>query len=363
MQYLWDMIDSEEEKASFSILIPHKTAEINNRRYLGNKYKLLPFIRRIVDQYCPGITSFADLFSGTGAVASAFTKYRLITNDILYCNYVCHIAWFYSQAFDRKKIVDQIAFYNENEFFCENYMTDHFSDTYYSRKVCSKIGEIREDIEKRFQRKELNDRERAILIASLIYAMDKIAHTCGHYDAYRKGKFENQKLILPVPNISTDLNQNNCCYNEDANRLAERLDVDLVYLDPPYNSRQYSDLYHLLENVARWEKPTVYGIARKMNRDHLKSHYCMNDAEDVFEELIQKIHAKYILLSYNNMAEKGDSRSNAKISDDKILDILKQKGDTSVFSENYRAFSAGRSDIQDNEERLFLCRCYEDQKK
>lgn len=82
-----------------------------------------------------------------------------------------------------------------------------------------------------------------------------------------------------------------------------------------YNARQYCDSYHLLENVARWEKPEVFGVAKKMDRSGMKSKYCTIGATKAFETLINDIKARYILLSYNNMAEKGNCRSNAKISD------------------------------------------------
>ena len=75
-------------------------------------------------------------------------------------------------------------------------------------------------------------------------------------------------------------------------------------MDPPYNSRQYCDAYHLLENVARWEKPEVFGVAKKMDRSGMKSKYCTTSATKAFETLVNDIKAKYIMLYYNNMAEK-----------------------------------------------------------
>ena len=65
-----------------------KSTNINNRRYLGNKYKLLPFIKKVVDSECTDIEIVLDIFSGTGAVASAFQDKQLITNDIMYSNYI-----------------------------------------------------------------------------------------------------------------------------------------------------------------------------------------------------------------------------------------------------------------------------------
>ena len=149
----------------------------------------------------------------------------------------------------------------------------------------------------------------------------------------------------------------------DTNELAPEIEADLIYIDPPYNSRQYCDAYHLLENVARWEKPEVFGVARKMDRTALKSDYCTQKATVAFEKLIDSIHAKYILLSYNNMANKGNDRSNAKISDNDIVRILSKKGKVKVFSEDYKAFSTGKSDIQANQERLFLCICNNERKE
>ena len=185
--------------------------------------------------------------------------------------------------------------------------------------------------------------------------MDKIAKTCGHYDAYRKGVEFDTHLELLLPLASNNNNKHNACYNQDANELAKSISADLVYLDPPYNSRQYCDAYHLLENVARWQKPKVYGVARKMNRDTLKSKYCTRKATEAFSDLIGNINCKYIALSYNNMAKKGNDRSNARITDSDILDILSNKGDVKIYSEKYKAFTTGKSNIPDNEERLFIC--------
>ena len=355
-----DYMESNHKAEEQHIIHPYKTTKINNRRYLGNKYKLLPFILDVVNNNCSGINTVADIFAGTGAVASAFTSKKLITNDNLYSNYICHVAWFSSEHFSEEKIIKYITTYNELCVDENNYMTDNFADTYFCRSDCSKIGFIRENIEKEYNAGNINSRERAILITSLLYAMDKIACTCGHYDAYRQGAEFDKHLELALPLPEQENNANNQCYNTDANELVKAIRADLVYIDPPYNSRQYCDAYHLIENVARWEKPVVSGVARKMDRTSLKSDYCTLRATKSFEKLIDNISAKYILLSYNNMAEKGNERSNAKISDEDIFRILRKKGKVSVFSESYKAFTTGKSNIKGNEERLFLCECYDE---
>lgn len=339
----------------------YKTSLINNRRYLGNKYKLLPFITRVINSECSGVETIADIFAGTGAVSSAFKNKTVITNDLMYSNYICNYAWFGAETYNAQIIIDSIAAYNAQNNCGENYMTKNFADTYFSKDDCSKIGFIREDIEKKYKKGVINNRERAILITSLLYAMDKIAVTCGHYDAYRKGaEFENC-LELYVPLAEPNNSPANQCFNEDANNLVKRISADLVYIDPPYNSRQYCDTYHLLENVARWEKPEVFGVAKKMDRSGMKSKYCTAGATKAFETLINDIKAKYIVLSYNNMAEKGNCRSNAKISDDDIMRILSAKGTVKVFEESYKAFTTGKSDIAENAERLFVCTCFNEE--
>ena len=336
----------------------YKTSLINNRRYLGNKYKLLPFITRVINTECPNVETVADIFAGTGAVSSAFKDKIIITNDLMYSNYICNYAWFGAETYNPDLIAEFVVSYNAKNDCGENYITKNFADTYFSKSDCAKIGYIREHIESNYKKSVINSRERAILITSLLYAMDKIAVTCGHYDAYRKGAEFTNSLELYVPSAEVNNSASNKCFNEDANNLVKRISADLVYIDPPYNSRQYCDAYHLLENVARWEKPDVFGVAKKMDRSGMKSKYCTTSATKAFEKLINDIKAKYIVLSYNNMAEKGNCRSNAKISDEDIMRILSAKGTVKVFEESYKAFTTGKSDIVENAERLFICTCF-----
>lgn len=337
-----------------------KYIKINNRRYLGNKYKLLPFIKDTINENCPNIKTVADIFSGTGAFASAYVDKTIITNDLLYSNYICNVAWFSPEKVDLKMIESQIIEYNLKTYKKNNYMTENFTNTFFNFENCSKIGYIREDIKKKLEKKEINFRESAILIMSLIYAMDHIANTCGHYDAYIRNANLDKEMILDIPLVDNNNNVKNTCYNMDANVLVSDKKIgfkaDLVYIDPPYNSRQYSDAYHLLENVARWEKPEVYGVAKKMDRSSIKSNYCTNQATEAFESLINNLNAKFIVLSYNNTGNKANERSNARITDKNIMRILSKKGSTKVFNQKYKAFTTGKSHNVCNEERIFVCK-------
>ena len=164
-------------------------------------------------------------------------------------------------------------------------------------------------------------------------------------------------LELLLPEASTTNNKKNKCYNIDSNDLAGKIVADLVYIDPPYNSRQYCDAYHLLENVARWEKPEVFGVAKKMDRTALKSKYCTKSAAEAFDDFIKELKCKYIVLSYNNMAKKGNGRSNAKMDDTDIMRILEAKGRVQVFSHDHRPFTTGKSNIKNHQDRLFICVC------
>lgn len=333
---------------------------INSRRYFGNKYKLIDFIKDITYQNIDNsdFKTFADVFCGTGAVASAFTDKILVTNDILYSSYLSHVAWFdESKPYDSKKLELLINSYNELKVSDDNYMSDSFAGTFFSLETSRKIGAIREDVEKLYNANNINFREKAILITSLIYAFDKIAKSFGHYDAYRKNEAGyNDNLILKMPDINKGLSKKNRCFNIDANLLVKTIKADVVYLDPPYNSRQYGDAYHLLENVAKWEKPEVFGTAKKMNRDDIKSTYSTSSATESFERLIKDIDAKLILMSYNNTGQNSTARSNALISDKEILRILRDKGDVTVVSKKHKAFTTGKSKNDANEERIFICK-------
>lgn len=331
-----------------------KTFSIENRRYLGNKQRLIPYIQAVLEQTCPNAQTVLDLFAGTGSVGNAFLDKIVFTNDLLYSNYLCHCAWFKDEPYNETKLKQLLTHYNEIQPTEDNYMSDAFGDTFFSISVCQKIGWIREDIETRYQQGELTDKERAILIMSLLYAMDRIANTCGHYDAYRKQATFRGELELRWPCLPTPHPQNEC-FNEDANQLVKRIQADVIYIDPPYNSRQYSDAYHVLENVARWEKPEVFGVARKMNRDHLKSDYCSVKAPQAFDDLIQSLQANYIVVSYNNTEQKANARSNAKLSDEEILNSLSQRGTVTIHEIDFKPFTTGKTPDQQLKERLFVC--------
>ena len=336
-----------------------KKYKLTNRRYLGSKTKLLSFIHETVEKENISFDSLLDLFAGTGSVADSYNdgKHRIILNDILECNRCAFNAFFGNERIDEPKLKAIIEKYNSANVLKENYFSKNFADTFFSKANCKKIGFIREDIDNLFSDNHINQREKDYLITSLLYSMDHIANTVGHYDAFRKGgDLSKELLLLPLLVKSHKNNRRNEIYKEDSNELVKHISCDLVYIDPPYNSRQYCDAYHLLENVASWKKPEVFGTARKMDRSGLKSRYCENSAPRVFERLIADLNCKYIIVSYNNMGLKGAGRSQAKISDIDIIRTLEQKGKVTIYETDFNQFTTGKTIIDGHKERLFICK-------
>lgn len=332
--------------------------KINNRRYLGSKAKLLPFINEIVDKYCHNCKSFTDLFAGTGVVAHHFnSKYSVRVNDILKSNVYAYETFLSPMEVDEEKLKKIIIKYNHLDLtlYPKNYYEKHFADTFLSKENMKRVGIIRDDIDKKTKQGQLNKREEAILITSLLYAIDKIANTVGHYDAFRRNGKLDQELVLLYPELNDEYNLDNQISCMDANEHVTKYESDIVYIDPPYNSRQYCDAYHFLENVAENNKPPVFGVARKMDRSTLKSVFCSQKAPLYFEKLIDDIKAKYILISYNNTGDKINARSNAKLHDEDIINALSKKGKVSIYEQEFNAFTTGKTSLNEHKERLFVC--------
>ena len=328
--------------------------QLQNRRFLGNKYKLVGFIEDIVNEKCNGFESFCDIFAGTGVVGNRFNKknIKVISNDLLTSNYLPLKAFLGITEVNSEEIAKKIALLNSLNISYNNYFSENFGNTFFTLENAKKIGAIREKIEEIAK----DEVEKTILITSLIYAVDKVANTVGHYDAYRKDLDMIQPLRLLIPDLKVENNLNNEIYKTDANQLIKKISCDVLYLDPPYNSRQYADAYHLLENLANWEKPPVFGKAKKMDRSQLKSNYCLKSATSSFVDLIGNANCKHILVSYNSTGESKDGRSNARISDAQIINTLKSRGDVDIFERDYKAFTAGKSETDGHTERVFYCK-------
>ena len=331
-----------------------ETFELGNRRNLGGKSKLLDFIQdEVVNSLGKKPESVFDVFAGTGVVGYHFATQGVpvISNDLLQHNYFGLQTFMGPQKIDLNQLAEKIV-HLQNLSPKENYFSEHFGGNFFSESNAKKIGVIRDEIEIIVS----NLREKAALVAALIYATDRVANTVGHYDAYHRGQDIQTPIELKLPNILRFKTTANEAYCQDAITLAPRVTAEVAYLDPPYNSRQYSDAYHLLENLATWEKPEVHGVAKKMDRSHLKSDFCGKAASKTFAELISKLETRLIMVSYNNTSESLNARSNAAISDEEIIKSLKSRGKVSVKEVAFNGFTTGKTKKREHTERLFICK-------
>lgn len=330
---------------------------IGNRRYTGSKLKLKERIKTLVLEHCTDAHSFCDIFAGTGIITDALLENydTFIINDFLYSNETIYKAFFMNANFDMQKLLSFKKAYNALDYDClpENYVSINFGGKYFEYGDAKAIGFIRQNIEDK--KEELTEREYCILIASLLYSLDKCANTVGHYEAYFKDKELTRRFVfeLITPYDTMKMGKNISIFREDSNLLARKINADVVYIDPPYSSRQYSRFYHVLENITKWEKPQLSGTALKPPVENM-SAYCSNSAKDAFADLIGHLQCKYIIVSYNNTYNSKSSSSENKMTLEDIEKILKNKGNTVKYEMPFKAFNAGKTDIKNHKEILFI---------
>ena len=332
--------------------------KLESRRYIGNKAKLTDWIMNIITNETTNINSFIDIFAGTASVAKQAMKVckKVILNDILFSNNIIYKAFFKPENWNNEKLNELLFYYNNlnaNELN-DNYFSINFGDKFFEYNIAKKIGFIREDIEQ--NKHELNEKEYSILLASLIYSMDKVANTVGHFDAYIKKPIKKKNFKLQL--IKTEDFKGVEIYREDANVLARKIKADIAYIDPPYNSRQYSRFYHVYENLVKWNKPELFGVALKPKPENM-SKYCTVKARDTFKDLVENLQVKYLAVSYNNTYQSKSKSSENKIKLEEILEILNNVGETKVFEQNHKYFNTGKTDFSNHKEFLFLTKKYE----
>jgi adenine-specific DNA-methyltransferase len=329
--------------------------QIESRRYTGSKAKLGGWILDLISKECQGKT-FADIFAGTGIISYLASKsfQELIVNDFLYSNNLIYNGFFGEGNWSRNKLNKFVQRYNKLSArkIKDNFFSENFSGKYFGREDSRKIGYIREDIEK--NKSKLTKKEYSILIASLIYSTDRIANTVGHYDAYiRKEPKDNIFIFDMIEPINTDKKFK--IFLDDTNKLVKKIKADVVYIDPPYNSRQYSRFYHILETLAKWDKPKLYGTALKPEpKEESTSEYCKTNAPNVFQDLIKNLDCRYIVVSYNNTYESKSHSSKNKITLKEIEMTLKSRGRTKIYKKSYRAFTCGKTNFNNHQELVFI---------
>lgn len=302
-------------------------------RFIGSKKKLLQEIDGILRPHLDGTEqTFVDLFSGSNVVGEYFSdRYKIISNDIMYFSYVlARGSLSISQVPNFEKlqqegIIDPLQFLSSQPLdeYEGDYVTEEYSPAgrkkrmYFTIDNAKRIDFCRNSIEKWKLDGLVNNDEYYYLLASLILAIPFVSNTTGTYGAYLKkwDKRAYKKLELTAPILNN--RYHNCSYNEDSLQLVSRLqNSDIIYIDTPYNSRQYPSNYHVLENIAKWNKPELKGVTGQPNLEDEKSDFATKrKALDAMSDLISKTNAKHVVVSYS---------TDGIIPEDKLLKLLRR---------------------------------------
>ncbi len=326
-------------------------------KYIGNKTRLLEFIQSSIQHSgicCSG--TLIDIFGGTGAVGTYFKQkgLRVIANDIMTYSYIVQYALIEANHMPKYHKISSsgiegvLDILNNPRLIKKGYFFENFAPSgkynrqYFSDSNALRIDAMREQIEEWYITQKISESEYYILLSSLIDAVDFVANISGTYGAYLKiwRSMALKPIHVELPKISSN-NKENLVRQEDANKLIREIKGDILYLDPPYNERQYASNFHVLETLAVWDKQDLRGKTGQRDYSDKKSLYCKKaKAAETLEDLIEHAKVKYIVLSYND---------EGIISRDRILKILEAKGDVEEYIKEYRRF---RTEL-DNEHRHY----------
>lgn len=325
--------------------------------YIGSKHSLLPFLEKVWREVRDGDEEIAcDIFAGTGAVARLFKRQGLqvVANDIQHYAYVLNKAYLElneqpsftgllqanqpvieSKRIEAANSVEQVlgllnCVEGATGFIAENYGPAG-GRFYYSADNAEKADAIRQSIESWRAEKLIGEGEYFYLLASLLEAIDQVANTASVYGAYLKKFKASAKRPLTMKQLQLSNHVAGCkAHKRDANELIREIECDVLYLDPPYNHRQYGANYHVLETIAAYDTPQLSGVTGM--RDYTRSRYCQSkQAAEAMEDLIVNARTRHILLSYND---------EGVLSLKEIQRILSLRGEPRTFEQPYSRFKA-----------------------
>lgn len=316
-------------------------------RFIGNKTHLLENIKEVVERHASDAHSFCDIFSGTASVARFFKQwYEVYSNDLLYFSYCLQKATIETREKPTFKklgetigIKNPISYFNElsNEYmevlpkrkrFFQNNYAPIGGRMYLTDSNALRIDFIRNTLEDWKSGKLLSSNEYYYLIACTIEGIPFVSNISGTYGAYNKTwdiRSNKQFVIVDLPVIENGFN--NKSYNEDGATLLQRLTGDILYIDPPYNERQYLPNYHILETAAKYDFPELKGVTGQRSYELQKSDFCSKKrVTGAFNKLLENANFKHIILSYN---------TDGIMSLDEIESIMMMHGISSTFEVNY----------------------------
>ena len=312
--------------------------------YIGSKVKLSSWIKDEVIKNIDGDLSkmvFADIFAGTGTIGKIFKKdvKQVISNDLEYYSFILNSNYI-GNHIEIENIEEYIEKLNnlplvQNGFIYQNYAFGSGSKRlYFSDKNAKKIDTLRIEIEKWNNFELISENIYFFLLASLLESADKVANTTSVYGAFLK-KIKNtaqKDMILKSADFHITENSHQV-FNEDANCLIQKISGDILYLDPPYNQRQYGSNYHLLNTIVKYQNFVPKGKAGLP--EYNRSKYSQKrEVLNSFEELIKSAKFKYIFLSYNN---------EGLMSEIEIKNILSKYGKYSLVLKEYQRFKADKN--------------------
>lgn len=314
----------------------------DSMNYIGSKYRLSDFIKKAVYSVAGHDLSgkvFCDLFAGTGIVGRSFKEEvkQVISNDLEYYSYVLNQNYIGNhQPFEYRHYLEML---NQLEG-CAGFIFEEYSENgragrlYFSEANGQKADAVRRQIETWHREAAITGPEYYFLLASLLESADKIANTASVYGAYLKHlKKSAQKPLTIAPALFAPTKQEHRVFNEDSNELIKSIEGDILYLDPPYNARQYGANYHLLNTIARYDRFTPAG--KTGLRPYKRSEYCSRQTVlQSFEALIQQAAFRYIFISYNN---------EGLLSETHLRQLLSRYGRYDLFTTRYNRFRADKT--------------------
>lgn len=312
--------------------------------YIGSKYSLLDFLETTIEEVTGYKTGddyvFADLFAGTGIVGQTYKAKgcTVISNDIQYYSYVLNKHFIENVPELDTGLLEKLNQLTPVEgFIYKNYCEGSGSGrNYFTNENGMKCDAIRLELERLHNTEEISDQLYFYYLASLVNSIDKYANTASVYGAFLKhikksAQKEFRLELLPV--ISGKAGK---VYNEDINELVTKINGDVLYLDPPYNARQYCSNYHVLETIAKYDNPVLNGVTGLRDSSTQKSKFCSKrTVAETFEDLIRNAQFKYIFLSYNN---------EGLMSLETIEEIMSRYGQYRFFTKEYKRFKADKEE-------------------
>lgn len=288
-------------------------------RYLGNKSRLLPFIDDVISKYKISGETFVDLFAGTASVADHMkSRYEIVANDVMYFSAVIARAKICNSTIP--EFIKFIETYGDNPFEVLNSISINPSEhcfiyknyssvgkrNYFTPKNALKIDAIRIFIEDAYRDEMLTENEYNYLLACLLQAVQKVANTSGTYQAFFKfleSRALKDLILSPLEMNETPLHSPiNRVTNLEANLLARKISADIVYIDPPYTATQYANSYHLLETIAKYDNPEIFGKTGRRRNRPLSEYSNKLRAIHEFEDLLRQLQCDHVLISYSNQS-------------------------------------------------------------